>query len=83
MPSSAVKIAQTELEFLGDILSAGILRKGLAKVGTDVDRATARDVEKAVDEHIERAMTSFVGPREARQRAIRLKQRLAQLEAVK
>jgi hypothetical protein len=70
-------MVQDELMFLGDILCIGIVKKGLAKVGSMPDIATPADLTKALDTHIEAALVSFVGPSEARQRVIKIKSMMA------
>jgi len=80
MPTEACKLTHSELMFLGDILCYGIVKKGLDKVGSTPDTATPSDVAKALDAHIERALVSFVGPAEARQKVIKLKAMLMKLE---
>jgi hypothetical protein len=74
-------MVQDELIFLGDILSVGIVRKGLEKVGSMPDDATAKELSKALDVHIEKAIVSFVGPVKARKVVLRIKERLARMEA--
>jgi len=79
MPTEACKIVQDELMFLGDILCYGIVKKGLAKVGSMPDIATTADLTKALDQHIEAALVSFVGPSEARQKVIKIKTMMSKL----
>ena len=81
MPTTAYKTAEEELMFLGDILAVGILKKGLVKVSSIPDIATPEDIIKAMDAHIETAMVSFVGPNEARQKALHIKKEMAKLQA--
>ena len=81
MATAAYKMAEEELMFLGDILAAGILKKGLAKVSSIPDIATPEDIVRAIDAHVETAMISFIGPNEARQKALHLKKEMARLQA--
>jgi hypothetical protein len=81
MPTPACKYVQDELMFLGDILSIGIVRKGLEKVGSNPDMATPRELSRALDAHIENAMVTFVGPVKARKIVLKLKDRLSRMEA--
>jgi hypothetical protein len=81
MPSNACKYVQDELMFLGDILSIGIVRKGLEKVGSDPNTATPAELSKALDVHIESAIVTFIGPAKARKTVLKLKDRLARMGA--
>lgn len=69
--------------FLGDILCIGIIKKGLSKVGSMPDTATPQDMEKALSTHIETAMVSFVGPKEAKAIALKIRGKLVKLEGNK
>lgn len=55
-----------ELSFLGDILSAGIVKKGISKQGAEPDNVTPQQMLKALDEHIAPALNSFISPDKAR-----------------
>ncbi len=57
----------SELAFLGDILSVGIVKKGISKQGAGPDNVTAQQMLKAMDEHITPALNSFVNPEKARE----------------
>jgi len=81
MPSQACRMVEEDLMFLGDILCVGIVKKGLLKVGAEPETATAIEMEKALDAHIEGAIVSFVGPREARQIIIKIKAKLSKMGA--
>lgn len=81
MSSPACQIVQDELMFLGDILCIGIIKKGLEKVGSMPDMATPKELSRALDVHIEAAIISFVGPVKARKVVLRIKEKLARMEA--
>jgi hypothetical protein len=81
MPTEACKMVQEELMFLGDILCFGIVKKGLAKVGSMPDIATPIDLTRALESHIEPAIVSFVGPREAHDIVLKIKTKLSKMGA--
>lgn len=81
MPSPACQVVQDELMFLGDIFCIGIVKKGLEKVGSLPDSASPKECARALDAHIEPAIVSFVGPVKARKVVLRIKERLARMEA--
>jgi len=81
MPSPACQLVQDELMFLGDILCIGIVKKGLEKVGSMPDMATPKELSRALDVHIEPAIISFVGPVKAHKVVLRIKDKLARMEA--
>ena len=76
MATKACALVQNELMFLGDILSMGMVRKGLERVGSSPDMATPAELSKAIDVHIEPAMVTFVGPIKARKIALQIKNKL-------
>ena len=49
-----------QLTFLGDILSIGIVKKGVAKMGTTPEGVTAEEMAQVVDNHIIPALRAFV-----------------------
>ncbi len=58
----------SELAFLGDILSVGIVKKGLAKEGgASPDTVTVGEMKNALENHIIPALNSFVNPEKARE----------------
>ena len=66
MPTEVYKIVQKELEtIVGDILSVGMLKKGLAKVGSNPDSVDKIAMAKALDVHVKQALVSFMGPKDA------------------
>ncbi len=67
--------------FLGDILSMGMVKKGLERIGSNPDTATPKDLIRAIDVHIEPAMITFVGPAKARKIALKIKGNLAKMGA--
>ncbi|MFO7618577.1 MAG: hypothetical protein R6W91_02830 [Thermoplasmata archaeon] len=81
MATQACKVVQDELMFLGDILSIGIVRKGLEKVGSTPDLATPVEMSRAMDMHVETALISFVGPVKARKLVLHIKDKLSKMEA--
>jgi len=81
MATKACVFVQNELMFLGDILSAGMVKKGLERVGSSPELATPGDLVKAIDVHIEPAIVTFVGPAKARKISLKLKDRLTRMEA--
>ena len=81
MATKACAFVQNELMFLGDILSIGMVKKGLERVGSSPDMATPAELSKAIDVHIEPAMITFVGPIKARKIAIQIKNKLITMGA--
>jgi hypothetical protein len=81
--SAAYSVAQEELLFLGDILCAGIIKKGLLKVGSTPDIASSTDVKKALDQHIGPALVSFVGPSESQKIIQKIRGKLDKLQPAK
>ncbi len=55
-----------ELEFLGDIFSTGIVKKGITKQGAVPDTVTSDQMRAALDDHIVPALRSFVNPAKAK-----------------
>lgn len=51
-----------ELDFLGDILSVGIVERGLEKVGSTPDTVTPQKMRQAIDIHVSRALAVFIPP---------------------
>lgn len=77
MPSVIYSMVQQDLEdVIGDILSVGILNKGLAKAGAIPEEASLRDMDRAFQMHIEKALVSFMGPKEAHFYVQRLQRKL-------
>lgn len=76
MTTKACALVQNELMFLGDILSIGMVKKGLERIGSSPDLATPAELAKAIDIHIEPAMVTFVGPIKARKIALQIKNKL-------
>jgi len=74
-----LELVERELSFMGEIFAKGIIRVGLRKVGSSLESAATTDLVKALDEHIEWAMTSFVGPDEARRRILTIKRGLREI----
>ena len=66
MPNAIFRAAVDQLEFLGDIFSLGIVKKGVTKVGATPDTVTREQMLSALDAHILPAVKSFVGPDKAR-----------------
>lgn len=81
MATKACAFVQNELMFLGDILSIGIVKKGLERVGSAPDMATPVELSKALDVHIEQAIITFVGPAKARKIVLRIKDQLSRMGA--
>ena len=81
MATKACEFVQEELMFLGDILSIGMVKKGLERVGSSPDMATPKELMKAIDVHIEPAIVTFVGPVKARKIALKLKDNLLRMGA--
>jgi hypothetical protein len=81
MATKACTMVQDELMFLGDILSIGVVRKGLERVGSSPDIATPTELVRALDKHIEPAIITFVGPKEARKVILKIKDKLSKMEA--
>lgn len=81
MATKACEFVQDELMFLGDILSIGMVKKGLERVGSSPDMATPKELAKALDVHIEPAMVTFVGPVKARKIALQIKSKLMNMGA--
>jgi hypothetical protein len=80
--SKIYSTVKEELDFLGDILSAGIINKSLTKVGTSPDKVKIDEMKKALDVHIAPALVSFVGPNESRRISMKIKTRLDKLNTV-
>ena len=81
MATKACALVQNELMFLGDILSIGMVKKGLERVGSSPDMATPVELAKALDVHIEPAIVTFIGPAKARKIVLRIKDQLSRMEA--
>ncbi len=79
MASEVYQLVEKELDFLGDILCAGIIKKGLSKVPASPDDACVDDMMMALDLHIKTALVTFVGVDEANLKILNLKKKLAGL----
>ena len=77
MPTEVYKIVQKELDaIVGDILSIGMLKKGLAKIGANPESVDKGTMGKALDTHVEQALVSFMGPRDAHSYVTELKKKI-------
>lgn len=83
MTSEVYKVTEEELLFLGDILCVGIIKKGLSKVGSSPDTATAMEMKKAMEVHIGPALISFVGPSESQKILSKIRSKIEKLQPKK
>ncbi|MCX8173804.1 MAG: hypothetical protein N3F63_04260 [Thermoplasmata archaeon] len=67
MGNRIFEITVEELSFLGDILSMGVVKKGLVMVGATPDSVTRDQMLQALDLHIIPSIRSFVSPEKASQ----------------
>lgn len=65
MGNRIFEIAVEELLFLGDILSVGVVKKGLVMVGATPDSVTKEQMKQALNLHIIPSIRSFVSPEKA------------------
>jgi len=54
------------MDFVGDILSKGITKKGVIKEGADPETVTVTQMKRALNNHIVPALYSFVSERKAK-----------------
>lgn len=65
MPNKVFKIVVEELDFVGDILSQGITKKGVIQKGSNPDEVTVDEMKAALEDHIEPALHDFVSQKKA------------------
>ncbi len=65
MPNKVFETVVEDLDFVGDILSVGITKKGVMKQGADPDSVTVQQMIAALNNHIVPALHSFVSKKKA------------------
>lgn len=65
MGNRIFEITVEELAFLGDILSIGVVKKGVNMIGATPDSVTMDQMIQALDRHIIPAIRSFVSNEKA------------------
>ncbi|MEM3395929.1 MAG: hypothetical protein QW620_00265 [Thermoplasmata archaeon] len=65
MGNRIFEVTVEELSFLGDILSVGVVKKGLLMIGATPDSVTKDQMILALDQHIIPSIRSFVSPEKA------------------
>lgn len=66
MPNKVFETVVENMDFVGDILSRGITKKGVVKEGADPETVTVPQMKRALNNHIESALYSFISEGKAK-----------------
>ncbi len=80
MPNKVFKMVVKDLDFVGEILSVGITKKGVIKEGADPDSVTIPQMKVALNNHIVPSLYSFVSKKKAESWKRKVIKKLDQME---
>ncbi len=80
MPNKVFQTVVENMDFVGDILSKGITKKGVVNEDADPENVTVPQMKRALNNHIVPALYSFVSEKKAKEWKRKIFNELSRLE---
>lgn len=79
MPNEVFDAVVEELNFVGEILSIGITKKGVINEGADPETVTVAQMKAAINGHIINSLHSFISKKKANDWRLKMMRKLDSL----